>query len=310
MIEVRDLHYRYDSGVEALSGVTFSARAGQITAVLGPNGSGKSTCFKLLSTQLTLDRGDAQVCGASLRTQPDQVRSLLAVTFQSPALDPWLTVDENLRIHRTLWPPSRGADGVPKGDSDSDKVLALLGVADLRHRRVKTLSGGQARRVELSKVLMGGPRVLLLDEPTTGLDPSARKDFWAALSELKNRSMTILVTTHLFEEAALADHLVFLSSGQVADEFDTQELRVRQVARFSGLDREPNTGLRSSVEKTLLELGLKGRWQGEQCFVDLPHFAASASLLQSLSRLGDFDFQVGAWSLADLYFEKTGKSLK
>jgi ABC-2 type transport system ATP-binding protein len=237
----------------------------------------------------------------------------LAVTFQNPALDPWLTVEENLHVHRSLWAQSQTLPQPGSREDDDERVLKLLGVSELRRRRVKTLSGGQARRVELCKVLMGGPRVLLLDEPTTGLDPSARHDFWSALSELKNQSMTILVTTHLFEEAALADHLVFLSAGQVADAFDLKGLSSRQVARFSALRSdgpEAEFQLRSNIEKLVSDFGLKSRWQGAECFVDLAKFEQSADLLRGLSRFGAFHFQVGAWSLADLYFEKTGKTLK
>ncbi len=294
MIELQDLHFQYGSGIEALSGVSFKAQASAITAVLGPNGSGKSTCFKIISTQLRPQRGEVFVCGHSVRKNPKELRACLGVTFQSPALDPWLTVQENLQIHAALW----SKDWNPE-------VLDRLGVQDLRFRRVKTLSGGQARRVELCKALMSGPKALLLDEPTTGLDPAGRRDFWSALAELRSQGMTVLVTTHLLEESELADHLVFLSHGSVAGLLTLADWKSSPLLRFKlSTDKE-----QEFAKTALRDLNLQGQWTQNQCQVRIGSVAQGLEFLTLVRELKSLEFSFGSAGLSDLYFEKTGHLL-
>jgi ABC-2 type transport system ATP-binding protein len=271
-IAAHDLRYAYEGGQEALKGVSFRAERGRITGLLGPNGSGKSTAFKILSTQLRAQAGEGFVDGFSTSTQRAQARERLGVTFQSPSLDPWLSILENLRIHAALL-------GLSKTEASTriTESLEFLRLTERAGERVRTLSGGLARRAELAKTLLGRPTVLLLDEPTTGLDPLARKEFWERLRVLASQGCGILVTTHLMEEAEHCDELLFIAEGSIVARGTPTELK-------AGMRRE-----RLVLQGPELREELKG----------------IRELLGA--RLETFEWETA--SLADVYFEKTGKSL-
>jgi ABC-2 type transport system ATP-binding protein len=205
-VEVDGLTHRYGERV-ALDGVAFAVRSGEIFGLAGPNGGGKTTLFKILSTALTPSSGTARVAGIDVRD--GAVRRKIGVVFQSPSLDGKLTVAENLLHHGHLYGLS-GA-GLRKGIGEE---LARFGLADRAGDRVEKLSGGLQRRVELAKSLLHKPEVLLLDEPSTGLDPGARRDLWDALRGLKG--VTVLLTTHLLDEAERCDRLAILHKGKIA----------------------------------------------------------------------------------------------
>jgi ABC-2 type transport system ATP-binding protein len=209
-IAVQDLRFAYGDR-QALNGLTFSVNAGEIFGLLGPNGGGKSTLFRILSTLLPLQQGVANVGGFDLATQQSAVRQILGVTFQSPSLDRKLTVQENLKHQGHLY-------GLFGADLQARIAHGLerLGVADRRRELVSKLSGGLQRRVEIAKSLLHRPRLLLLDEPSTGLDPGARIELWKYLRELRQEmSLTIVVTTHLLDEAENCDRLGVLHEGQM-----------------------------------------------------------------------------------------------
>jgi len=205
-VEVDGLTHRYGERT-ALDGIAFAVRSGEIFGLAGPNGGGKTTLFKILSTALTPTSGTARVAGIDVRE--DAVRRRIGVVFQSPSLDVKLTVAENLLHHGHLYGLSGG--GLR---TRIDEELARFGLADRRGDRVEKLSGGLQRRVELAKSLLHRPEVLLLDEPSTGLDPGARRDLWDALRSLKG--VTVLLTTHLLEEAERCDRLAILHKGRIA----------------------------------------------------------------------------------------------
>jgi ABC-2 type transport system ATP-binding protein len=209
-IDVRALAHRYGDR-EALRGVSFEVQPGEIVGLLGPNGGGKTTLFRILTTLLAPTAGTVLVDGVDVRERPAEVRRRLGVVFQAPALDPALTVAENLRHHGHLY-GLRGAALAHRIAS----VLETVRLADRARDVVRTLSGGLQRRVELAKSLLHQPHVLALDEPSTGLDPGARRDVWEHLSGLRQRSATtVLLTTHLMDEAAQCDRVAILHRGQV-----------------------------------------------------------------------------------------------
>lgn len=217
---VENASYRYGER-QALRGVSFELTEGCIFGLLGPNGGGKTTLFRILCTLLPPQEGDASILGFDVRTQPDRVRSVIGVTFQSPSLDGKLTVLENLLHHGRLY----GLWGAPLRERCRD-LLERMKLADRARDLVETLSGGLKRRVEIAKGLIHDPRVLLLDEPSTGLDPGARIDLWQYLEELRRSSgMTVLVTTHLMEEADRCDRLGILSRGELVALGTPAELR-------------------------------------------------------------------------------------
>jgi len=204
-VDVESLTHRYGERV-ALDGVTLSVRSGEVFGLVGPNGGGKTTLFKILSTALVPSSGSARVAGIDVRD--GAVRRRIGVVFQSPSLDGKLTVAENLLHHGHLYGLSGGGLRQRIGEE-----LARFGLADRAVERVEKLSGGLQRRVELAKSLLHRPEVLLLDEPSTGLDPGARRDLWDALRSLKG--VTVLLTTHLLEEAERCDRLAILHKGKV-----------------------------------------------------------------------------------------------
>ena len=219
-VRVEHLSFRYGER-PALNDVSFDVAPGSIFGLLGPNGGGKTTLFRILSTLLPPQEGSASILGLEVRTQPDAVRRVIGVTFQSPSLDIKLTMLENLLHHGRLY----GLSGASLR-ARCDSLLERMKLADRARDLVETLSGGLKRRVEIAKGLIHDPRVLLLDEPSTGLDPGARIDLWHYLEQLRRESaMTVLVTTHLMEEAERCDRLGILSRGRLVAVGTPAELR-------------------------------------------------------------------------------------
>ena len=209
-VEVSALSHRYGDR-QALCDVHFSVERGEMIALLGPNGGGKTTLFRILATLLRPTAGDARLSGRSVVLDPAGVRALLGVVFQRPSLDIRLTVMENLRHHGNL----HGLLGAPLRGR-CDESLAALGLSDRASDRVESLSGGLARRVELAKSLLHRPSILLLDEPNTGLDPNARRDFVDHLDRLrKTGDVTVLLTTHFLEEAERCDRVGIMHEGRL-----------------------------------------------------------------------------------------------
>jgi ABC-2 type transport system ATP-binding protein len=215
LVEALTHHYRERTSLRryrartALAGVSFSVADGEIFGLLGPNGGGKTTLFRIIATLLTPSAGAVRVFGRDAVRESHAVRRLLGVVFQDPALDDRLTVGENLMHHGHLY----GLMG-SELDRRGGEVLDVLGLKDRARERVRTLSGGLQRRVELAKALLPRPRVLLLDEPSTGLDPGARRDLWAQLQTFRRQfGTTVLMTTHLMEEAAGCDRVAILHEG-------------------------------------------------------------------------------------------------
>ena len=209
-IVVEELRRTYGER-EALAGVSFDVRAGELFALLGPNGGGKSTLFRILATLLPPTAGTARILGHDVRTEPAAVRRHIGVVFQHPSVDGKLTVEENLRHQGRLYGMS--------GRNLDDRIALLLdrfGLRERRSDRVEGLSGGLARRAELAKGLLPSPSVLLLDEPSTGLDPGARRDFIAYLRRLRDEEgVTIVITTHYLEEAERCDRVAVLDRGRL-----------------------------------------------------------------------------------------------
>jgi ABC-2 type transport system ATP-binding protein len=219
-ITVENVSHRYGDR-QALEGVGFTVVPGEIFGLLGPNGGGKTTLFRVVSTLLPVQRGAVRLLGLDVSVQPQAVRRAICVTFQSPSLDRKLTVRENLKHQGHLY----GLSGRVLGDRIA-LLLDRLGLTDRARDRVETLSGGLARRVEIAKGLLHEPRVLLLDEPSTGLDPGARIDLWRYLKKLReDDGVTVLVTTHLMEEAERCDRLAILDRGRVVALGQPAELR-------------------------------------------------------------------------------------
>jgi ABC-type multidrug transport system, ATPase component len=207
----------------ALKEISFEVSKGEIFGILGPNGGGKSTLFRILSTLMPPRAGKASIAGFSVLEQPREVRRHIGVVFQTQSLDRRLTVHENLDSQGRLFGLSGNVLQIRIQDA-----MERLGLADRQNDIVATLSGGLKRRVEIAKALLHEPDVLLMDEPSTGLDPAVRRELWRYLDDLRRtRQVTILLTTHILEEADLCDRLLLLHEGRVVAEGTPQQLKSR-----------------------------------------------------------------------------------
>ncbi|MCU0967836.1 MAG: ATP-binding cassette domain-containing protein [Rubrivivax sp.] len=210
LLEVQGLVKRYGERV-ALAGVSIALAPRQWVALLGPNGAGKSTLFQVLTGLFAADEGDVRVAGRSLRESPASALARLGVVFQQMSLDLDLSVRRNLRFHAAL-------HGLPRRVADEriDAASAAFGLQPDLDRAVRELSGGNRRKVELMRALLHRPQVLLMDEPTVGLDPKSRRDMLAAIAgDVRQRGSAVLWATHLVEEAEAADRVLVLHKGRL-----------------------------------------------------------------------------------------------
>jgi ABC-2 type transport system ATP-binding protein len=227
LLEVSQLGFSYPprrgetTGNRALDGIAFHVERGEIFGLLGPNGGGKTTLFRILATLLTPTDGRARLAGHDVATSADAVRRNLGVVFQSPSIDLKLTVRENMRHQGHLY----GLSG-SQLDGRIQELLARMGLQERADDLTETLSGGMRRRVDLAKGLLHRPTLILLDEPTTGLDPGARLDLWHYLKDAQKRDgLTVLLTTHLMEDADRCDRLAIVDRGKIIAEGTPDGLR-------------------------------------------------------------------------------------
>ena len=209
-IDVDAVSHRYGQR-QAVVDLTLQVEPGEIFALLGPNGSGKTTLFRLLSTLIPVQQGNVRVLGNDIRQQTLEVRASIGVVFQAASLDKKLTVAENVRFQGRLY----GLTGAALRRRQ-EEMLSRLGLTERAGDLVETLSGGLRRRVELAKGMLHRPRLLLLDEPSTGLDPGARADVWQYLQQVREESqVTVVLTTHLLDEADRADRIAIMCEGSL-----------------------------------------------------------------------------------------------
>ncbi len=220
IIEVRNLKKSYGD-VQAVRGIDFFVKKGQFFAFLGPNGAGKSTTIDILCTFLRQDSGEVVIGG--IAGDDDAVRKRIGVVFQDSLLDALLTVRENLRTRAAFYGLSRsGLEGA------IDRVGGLTGVTEFLDRRYGTLSGGQRRRADIARALLHNPEILILDEPTTGLDPKTRRGVWETVRDLQRlHGTTVFLTTHYMEEAATADYVAVIDRGLITAAGTPAQLRER-----------------------------------------------------------------------------------
>lgn len=222
IVAVNGLSFRYGER-QALDDVSLSVAQGSMFALLGPNGSGKTTFFRILATLLRPQSGSVMIDECDVVRDCAAVRRRIGIVFQSPSLDVHLSVAENLRHSGHLY----GLRGAVL-HSRIDAALAAVTLTDRRDERVKALSGGMRRRAEIARVLLHRPQVLILDEPSTGLDPAARADLWRHLARVRaDHDATILVTTHLMDEAERCDHVAIFDNGKLVITGTPDELKAR-----------------------------------------------------------------------------------
>ncbi|MGA3210006.1 MAG: ATP-binding cassette domain-containing protein [Terriglobales bacterium] len=264
MIRIEHLVHRYGDRT-ALDGVSFDVRGAEIFGLLGPNGSGKTTMFRILSTLMLPLGGQALIQGFDVARDPSAVRRHIGVVFQAPSIDVKLTATENLRHVGHLY----GLKGKSL-EARIKEMLGRVGLTDRAGERAETFSGGMQRRLELAKGLLHHPSVLLLDEPTTGLDPGARRDLWQYLSILRDQEhVTVIVTTHLMEEAERCDRLAILSEGKLVALGTPAELKHEIGGDVILLETHGKPEL--LAEKILNRFGLTAQVMGGKVRLEFEH---------------------------------------
>lgn len=222
IIEVSNLKKSFGE-VKAVKGISFSVEKGSLFAFLGVNGAGKSTTIDMISTMLQPDDGSVTLGGHVLGRDDDQIRHEIGIVFQDSLLDPLLTVRENLMLRGSFYGMSKS-----QVKARVAEISKTVGLDEFLNRRYGKLSGGQRRRADIARALLNTPKVLFLDEPTTGLDPQTRKSVWNTIKSLREDSgMTVFLTTHYMEEAARADYVTIMSKGEIIARGTPIELKVQ-----------------------------------------------------------------------------------
>ena len=303
MISLTDVTHGYATKAArrtALHGLSLEIAEGALFALTGPNGGGKSTLLRILCGLLRPDSGSARLGGFDVLGQAREARRLLGVVFQHPALDKHLTILENLRIHAGLY----GMDRTTWRQRMADD-LAWTGLSDRLGERVGTLSGGMARRVELVKAMLHRPRVLLMDEPTTGLDPAGRRDFLDTVRRLQRRhGVTVLMTSHLFDEAEQADRVGILHRGRLLAAGEPESLKQRLGREMLVVRTRDEAG----AERLQAELERKPRVTLQRRGVELRVEGADGATLEGLILGGREAFQalsIKRPTLEDLFIHLT-----
>ena len=219
-IQVTNLK-KYYKNIKAVDDISFQVEKGQLYGFLGVNGAGKSTTINMLCTLLSVTEGNVDICGYHLGEKNEEIRRRIGVVFQDNCLDNRLTIKENLIIRATLYEKDTKIIR-----NNLDQVCDILGIGDLLRRQFGKLSGGQKRRCEIARALMNTPKILFLDEPTTGLDPQTRQNVWNCIEALrKEKNMTVFLTTHYMEEAAKAQQIAIMDAGKIVAEGTPYELK-------------------------------------------------------------------------------------
>ncbi|PPR79426.1 MAG: Daunorubicin/doxorubicin resistance ATP-binding protein DrrA [Alphaproteobacteria bacterium MarineAlpha2_Bin1] len=247
-INVENLSKTYKNGVKAISGVSFFVNFGEIFGLLGPNGAGKSSTVRILSTLSNLSDGNAHIAGFNVSKSPTEVRLLMGYVAQSTGVDAWATGKENLLLQAQL-------ERVPRKDINKrvSHLLEWVGLSSVSRKLVNTYSGGMKRRLEIAMGLVHEPKVLFLDEPSTGLDPESRRKLWNDLKYLqKQKKITVLLTTHYLEEADyLCDRIAIIDKGRVVTEGTPSELKSKISSDIVTLEIENEISIASNILKNL-----------------------------------------------------------
>ena len=276
--------------------LSFHVRPGELFAFLGVNGAGKSTTISILCGQLAKDSGSVRVCGESIDQNMPHIARKLGVVFQNSVLDGALSVRDNLRSRAALYGITGAAFKARLAE-----LAELLDFSGLLNRTVGKLSGGQRRRIDIARALLHRPEILILDEPTTGLDPQTRKLLWDVVQELRRReNLTVFLTTHYMEEAADADYVVILDSGAIAAEGTPLDLKNAYTGDFItlyGVDAE-----------ALRPLGLPCEALRGAVRVAVPDTAAATKLIVEHPELFT-DYEITKGKMDDVFLAVTGKKL-
>lgn len=295
VIEIEHLSKSFGH-VKAVDDLSFKVKEGELFAFLGVNGAGKSTTISIMCGHLTKDSGSVVISGADLDSSIDTVRKSLGVVFQSSVLDQKLTVIDNLQNRAALY----GITG-KAFKKRLDELAQLLDFGDLMKRTVGKLSGGQRRRIDIARALLHQPKILILDEPTTGLDPQTRKLLWDAVTRMRReQNMTVFLTTHYMEEAAEADYVIIIDSGKIAAQGTPLELKNAHAGDHITLYR--------ASEEDAKKLGYPYEQIRDAYRVSVPDTASATKLVIRYPEIF-VDYEITKGKMDDVFLSVTGRKL-
>lgn len=295
IIEINHLNKSFGE-VQAVQDLSFRVKEGELFAFLGVNGAGKSTTINIMCGQLSKDKGSVVIDGMNLDESLDLIKSELGVVFQNSVLDSALSVYDNLESRAALY-------GIMGADFKTRlaELAELLDFKDLLKRAVGKLSGGQRRRIDIARALFHRPRILILDEPTTGLDPQTRQTLWNVISDLrKNENMTVFLTTHYMEEAAEADYVVILDNGKISAEGTPLELKNKYTGDY--------ITIYGAQEEGIKKLGVEYQPVKNAFRLSVPDTKAATELIIKHPDLFN-DYEITKGKMDDVFLYVTGKKL-
>ena len=300
IIEVSGLKKSYGS-VQAVKGIDFYVESGKIFAFLGPNGAGKSTTIDIICTFLQSDAGAVVVDGHRLGKDDNAIRQSIGAVFQDGLLDPLLTVSENLRIRAGFY----GLKG-KQLDKTIREIAERMGIQEILKRPYGKLSGGQRRRCDIARALVNTPKILFLDEPTTGLDPQTRKSVWETIAQLqRDTGMTIFLTTHYMEEAAEADYVIVIDNGNIVAKGTPSDLKERFTSdKLTLTTKEPE-----QLAKRLTADGLEPEVVANRVTLRVANTLSALPILESYKD-AITGFTVTTGTMDDAFIAITGKEIR
>ena len=295
IIEIKDLHKSFGE-IKAVDGISFKVNEGELFAFLGQNGAGKSTTISIICGRLLKDNGEVFVNGQNIDEKTVAIKRDIGVVFQSSVLDKQLSVYENLKSRAALY-------GI-FGDELKTRIDELDGLLDFKpllKRTVGKLSGGQRRKIDIARALIHKPKILILDEPTTGLDPQTRSSVWSVVRPLqRNEKMTVFLTTHYMEEAADADNVIIIDQGRIVAEGTPHELKNRytgDIITLYGVD-----------EQDVQKLGCPYRKEKDSFIVTVKNTALATELIVKHKEIFN-DYEITKGDMDDVFLSVSGKEL-
>lgn len=299
VIEIKELK-KYFKDVKAVDGISFCVREGELFAFLGLNGAGKSTTINIICGILEKDNGEVYIDGYSLDKEISKIKPKLGVVFQENVLDVKLTVYDNLKLRAGLY-------GL-KGKAFEQRLQYLadrLQFADLLKRPFGKLSGGQQRRIDIARALINSPKILILDEPTTGLDPNTRITVWEFLNELRRKDLlTVLLTTHYMEEAGDADYVVIIDGGKIVASDTPNNLKNQYAYDFVKIYEYSD-----ELTKRFEDDGIKYKIENGYILIEVKDIAKAKEILTGYAKY-IIDFEVVKGRMDNVFLNVTGKQLK
>lgn len=296
IIEISNLTKIYGD-VKAVSDLSFSVKEGSLFAFLGINGAGKSTTINIMCGQLSKDEGRIIIDGNDLDKDVNLIKKKLGVVFQNSVLDSTLSVYDNLESRAALY-------GIFGKDFEErlSELTELLNFKDLLKRTVGKLSGGQRRRIDIARALINNPKILILDEPTTGLDPKNRKKIWDVISNLREKeNITVFLTTHYMEEASDADYVVIIDDGKIAQEGTPNELK--------NLYAKDYISIYDSKEEDIKKLNMEYEKIRDTYVISIPNTKMATELIIKYPYIFD-DYEITKGKMDDVFLSVTGKIRK